>query len=72
MNLVAIMFKNKPVYVGNGPTPFEISLNNEIVYSKLFPLNGEMTPIFFAQHAYWGKPNPKHYDRLIENINKLL
>ena len=66
------MFKNKPVYVGNGPKPFEISLNGEIVYSKLFPLNGETAPILFTQHAYWGEPNPKHYDRLIENINKLL
>ena len=66
------MFKNNPVYVGGKPKPFRISLNEEIVYSKLFPLNGESTPIFFTKHGYWGEPNPKHYDRLVENINKLL
>ena len=65
-----IMFDTNAVYVGGKPKPFRISLNDEVVYSKLYPLNGESTPLIIEKDGSVRKP--KDYNRLIENINKLL
>ena len=64
-----IIFDTNPIYVGGKPKPFLIRLNNETVYSKLSPLNGETGPLFIEKGGHI--PNPEHFNRLIENINKL-
>ena len=50
--------------------PFEVIINDELVYSKLTPINGETGPITFKYSKWHGEPNPTKLhtiEKVIEN-----
>tara|TARA_Y100000817_G_C16593236_1_gene427360 strand:+ start:389 stop:631 length:243 start_codon:yes stop_codon:yes gene_type:complete len=62
-----ITFVQEPVDVEKGEKkPFEVSVNDVLVYSALTPIDDEKGPLLFSANKWWGEPVPKHIER-IEN-----
>ena len=65
----AIQFTEEPVEVLKGEKkPYELTVNGELVYSHLTPIDEERGPILFSKNKWWGEPVPKHLERVEESI----
>ena len=59
----------EPVDVAKGEKkPFEVSVNDVLVYSTLTPIDEEKGPILFSANKWWGEPVPHHLERLEKAI----
>ena len=64
-------FNLEPVEVEKGDNkPFEVYVENVLVYSNLTPIDGEKGPILFEYSKWFGEPNPKHLKRIESSIEK--
>lgn len=64
-----ITFVEEPVDVAKGEKkPFEVSVNDVLVYSTLTPIDDEKGPILFSSNKWWGEPVPHHLERLEKAI----
>jgi hypothetical protein len=60
-------FDLDPVEVDEGEKkPFEVYIENNLVYSNLTPTNCENGPVLFSHSKWYGEPVPEHLER-IEN-----
>ena len=65
-------FKLDPVEVEDGENkPFEVYIENNLVYSNLTPLNNENGPVLFSHSKWYGEPVPEHLDRIEKEIEHL-
>jgi hypothetical protein len=56
---VQVEFSNEPVEVPKGEgKPYEIKVNDEVIYSMLAPVNGEKGPINFEENKWFGPADP--------------
>ena len=68
-----IQFVEKPVEVPKGEKkPYDITINGELIYSHLTPIDDEHGPILFSKNKWWGEPETKHLDRVVETIRSLI
>ena len=66
-----LQFTQEPVEVPQGEDkPYELYVNDQLVYSHLTPIDGERGPILFSKNKWWGEPVPKHLERVIESIRE--
>ena len=57
--VVQILFSNEPVEVPKDETkPFEVTVNDTLIYSHCAPLSGEKGPILFEDNKWWGAADP--------------
>ena len=64
---------HNPEELANGEAkPFEVSVNNRLVYSKLMPVNGEQGPITFKYNKWTGEPDPAKVEQVEREIEKEL
>lgn len=54
------------------PKPFEVSVNDKLVYSKLTPINGEKGPITFKYNRWHGEPDPTKVEQVENEIETLI
>ena len=60
-----VEFSNTPVEVPKDEgKPFEVKVNDKVVYSHLAPIDGEKGPILFEANKWWGEPNPAYIARV--------
>ena len=66
---IAFSFNLDPVEVEKGaPKPFEVYVENKLVYSNLTPVDGEKGPVLFEYSKWYGEPIPKHLERIEHSI----
>ena len=57
--MVQIVFSNEPVQVPTSETkPFEVMVNDTLIYSQSAPLSGEKGPILFEDSKWWSAADP--------------
>ena len=66
-------FNLDPVEVGvkERKKPFEVFIENNLVYSNLTPINGENGPVLFSHSKWYGDPVPEHLERIGKEIEDL-
>ena len=68
-----VQFTEEPIEVPKGKNkPYELTVNGELVYSHLTPINEERGPILFSVNKWWGEPVPKHLERVEQAIRSHL
>ena len=69
---VMFSFNLEPIEVEKGNSkPFEVYVENNLIYSNLTPIDGEKGPVLFVPSKWYGDPDPKHLARIensIENV----
>ena len=59
MCTLQVEFSNEPVEVPQGEgKPYEIKVNDEVIYSMLAPVNGEKGPVNFEENKWFGPADP--------------
>tara|TARA_Y100000591_G_C21510323_1_gene534351 strand:- start:58 stop:267 length:210 start_codon:yes stop_codon:yes gene_type:complete len=62
-------FNLEPLKVKKGNNkPFEVYVENNLVYSNLTPVDGENGPVLFEYSKWYGAPVPKHLERIENSI----
>jgi hypothetical protein len=62
-----ITFVDEPISVEKTEKkPFEVFLDDKLIYSNLKPINNEKGPVLFSTNKWWGEPDPENIER-IEN-----
>lgn len=65
-------FNLDPVNVEDGEKkPFEVYIENNLVYSNIASTHGENGPVLFSHSKWYGEPVPEHLERIEKEIANL-
>ena len=66
---ISFSFIEEPIEVKPGEEkPFDIYVNDKLLYSNITPIDGEKGPILFETSKWWGEPVQSHLDRIESEI----
>lgn len=69
---IMFSFINIPVKVNKGEKkPFEVYVENKLIYSNITPINNESGPILFSNSKWYGEPVAEHLERFKKVIHEI-